>query len=599
MKKYWLFLPLTVLLLGINYLLLHHFNTLVWPYVWPRPGIFILIGFFVFVLWFRELFAGAWLLRIVGLVMIFIGQSYLLHSFEITLEQFSLIALLHLIGVTGSFFVIVINFFNQMMPKSHRQPPPLPEELPYIAAVIPTYGEPYDVLEKTVVSVKELDYPSERLHIVISDDGHRDEIRRLAEIQGVHYNKGAKKDAKAGNLNSALAYLDQHFPQASLILTQDADEVLNPSFLKSVVGYFNDPKIAFVQTPKEALTPPGDPFGNRDRIFYDIIQPGRNGSGSAFACGSGVLWRIEAIKAIGGFVTWNIVEDLTTSYFLHSAGYRSEYYNKILSVGLSPDDIPGLLKQRGTWAADTWRLFLFNNPLLKPDLSLRQRLQYLELGLFYLSSVFIMPLLMIIPILSLATGQFIPIEGSALFPWIAIYALYYIVLARGQTTYLVRMWQYWIGHWPTYTKAFWIAVRSRHEKPSYKVTRKTRQDGFYGKLLWVQFLYLFIGATLIIKALFWMPEAGLSNRFTNIVILLFFMFMVSGICRASFYGVTSPHKKLLAALKARLREVIPSPLDLSPEEGVIYNPSQSIRTQPASARLVAAPLVQSRETGSQ
>jgi cellulose synthase (UDP-forming) len=264
---------------------------------------------------------------------------------------------------------------------------------------VPTYGEPYEILEKTIVHLKKLDYPADRLYILISDDSHRDEIRRLAELHQVHYNPGARKDAKAGNLNSALEYLDEHFPQATLILTQDADEIIASSFLKKTVGYFQDPKLAFVQTPKEAFTPRGDPFGNRDRIFYDILQPGRNGSGAAFSCGSGVIWRIAALKSIGGFVTWNLVEDLTTSYFLHSAGYRSEYHNEILTAGLSPDDIPGLLKQRGTWAADTWRFFLFNNPLHRPGLSLRQRLQYFELGMFYMASTLFTPALMLTPIL--------------------------------------------------------------------------------------------------------------------------------------------------------------------------------------------------------
>lgn len=110
-----------------------------------------------------------------------------------------------------------------------------------------------------------------------------------------------------------------------------------------------------MQTPKEAFTPSGDPFGNRGRIFYDLLQPGRNGSG--------VLWRIDALRAVGGFATWNIVEAMTTSYFLHCAGYSSEYHNEILTIGLSPDDLPGLLKQRGNWAADPWRWFLFRNPL--------------------------------------------------------------------------------------------------------------------------------------------------------------------------------------------------------------------------------------------
>jgi cellulose synthase (UDP-forming) len=227
-----------------------------------------------------------------------------------------------------------------------------------------------------------------------------------------------------------------------------------------------------------------------------------------------------------------------------------------MTIGLSPDDIPGLLKQRGTWAADTWRQLLFDNPLLKSGLSLRQRLQYLELGLFYVSSAFFMPLLMLTPILSLATGQFIPIEGSALFPWFAISVIYYLVLSRGQIFFLTRMWQYWIGHWPTYTKAFWIAVRSRTKKPKYEVTRKDRQDGFYGQLLWPQFLYLFVGASLIIRALFWMPDASLSSRLTNIGVLTFFMFMVSGICRAAFYNMPPPQRAILSKLSmARIRSI--------------------------------------------
>ncbi|GEM_PF-6313004 len=86
----------------------------------------------------------------------------------------------------------------------------------------------------------------------------------------------------------------------------------------------------------------------------------------------------------------SLVEDLTTSYYLHSAGYDSEYYNEVMSIGLAPDDIPCLLKQRGTWAADNWRLFLFDNPLFKKGkLTIPQRLQYFELSLFHFAVTFI------------------------------------------------------------------------------------------------------------------------------------------------------------------------------------------------------------------
>ncbi|NNJ10698.1 glycosyltransferase [Chloroflexales bacterium ZM16-3] len=525
-------------LLALNVLLQVNFSTLRWPYLWPQPGVAVVAGLLLGFVWFPELLRGFWPLRIIGLGMIFVGQSYLIHAAQVMIAHPSPASIVHLLGFTGTLSVMTLNYINQTLPRHNTAPPPLPAELPYVAAIIPTYGEPVDILEQTVYGLTQLDYPAERLYIVISDDGHRQEVRELAARYGINYNPGAKKDAKAGNMNSALKHLAEHFPQGTLVLTQDADELIHPGFLKKIVGYFSDPQIAFVQTPKEAFTPRGDPFGNRDRIFYDVLQPGRNGHGAAFSCGSGVLWRIAAVRSIGGFSTWNIVEDMTTSYFLHSAGFRSEYHNEVLTIGLSPDDIPGLLKQRGTWAADTWRFFLFNNPLRRPGLTPRQRMQYVELGMFYVSSVVFMPLLMATPVLSLLLKNFIPIEGSALFPWVILSTLYYVALARGNVTFLFRMWQYWVGHWPTYTKAFFIAVRSRDKKPSYKVTRKTRQNGFYGQLIWQQFAYVTLGAALIVRGLFFMPDVALATRLVNVSILAFFMMMVGGICKASFYGMT-------------------------------------------------------------
>ncbi len=531
------FALLAAVILVADYVLLTYFNTLVWPYFWPLWAIIIFIVGFTLLLWFPEIGHSLWMLRISGLLLIFIGQSYLIHSFQAMLAYPSFLAFGHLVGLAAMLLILMINYINQIGPKDSRQAPSLPQAMPPVAVVVPTYGEPYEILERTVVSLKKLDYPPELLFIAISDDGRRQEVQQMAGKHGVHYNLGPRHDAKAGNLNSALQYLETVFPQATLILTQDADEVIHPSFLKKTIGYFNDPSIAFVQTPKDAVAPKGDPFGTRDRMFYDVLQVGRNGAGAAFACGSGVLWRIDAVKSIGGFSTWNVVEDLTTSYQLHSAGYRSEYHNEKLSIGLAPDDIPGLLKQRGTWAVDTWRLFLFDNPIFKSGLTFPQRLQYLELGLFYVMSSFFVPLLMLVAVISLMTGDFIPIKGTAFFPWVVISVLYYVVLSRGHSLFMLRMWQYWVGHGPTYFRAFWIALRSRHQKPKYVVTRKTRENGFYPYLLWPQFLYLFAGIAAILYGLVGLPEVNVGTRLTNSGIVLFFMWMLSAICRAAFYGV--------------------------------------------------------------
>ncbi len=544
---------LVILLVALDIFLLTFFWPGTWPYLWPQPAIFIILGAVLVLLGLRKegYCNKAFSIRCAGGFLLFLSQAYAWHSLTIAWTHFTAVAVLHAAVVVWIGAVITLGVVNQFWPRSNKSAPKA-SKWPEIAAVIPTYGEPVAVLEPVVRSLTALDYPSSKLQIYISDDGHRPEVEQLAASYGVHYHPGARRDAKAGNLNSCLPMIHEMQPTCDLILTQDADEVVDPAFAKKLVGYFDDPRIAFVQTPKDCVVPKGDPFGNRDRIFYDTIQAGRNGISAAFACGSGVIWRISAVEEVGGFNTWNVVEDMTTSYELHSRGYRSDYHNEILSVGLAPDDIPGLIKQRGTWAVDTWRMFLFNNPLFKKgELSFRQRLQYLELGLFYLTSAFIFPLTFMVPVLSLISGDFLPVEGSVLFPWVIAIALYYLVLADGSVEYTWRHWQYWIGHAPIYHRAFWIALRSRTHKPGYKVTRKTRLTGFHGEMLWPQFAGLAIGVIAIVLgfvrfgALY--PEAVL----TNAAIVVYYMLMLGGICKAAFYGVAPQDLPLLGSLLRR------------------------------------------------
>ena len=234
----------------LNIILLVNFNTLRWPYLWPRPAVEIIIAGLVLAVCFREYLTGIWLQRLVGLGMVFAGESYILHSLIVTVQYFSFIALIHLIGVTGVFVVMLLSYFNQILPKHHKTAPALPRDLPHVAVIIPTYGEPASVVANTIASVTHLCYPADRLYVLVSDDARNEAICQAALQYGAAYIEGPRQDAKAGNLNWALSYVEKAYPQASLIVTQDADETLDPSFLEKTVGFFKDDKIAFVQTPK-------------------------------------------------------------------------------------------------------------------------------------------------------------------------------------------------------------------------------------------------------------------------------------------------------------------------------------------------------------
>jgi cellulose synthase (UDP-forming) len=429
-------------------------------------------------------------------------------------------------------------------------------EEPRIAVIIPTYGEPPAMLYETAHSVLNQDYPQDKILLFLSDDAHRPStveiVQRLrADFAGaeIHYHDPPRRgeadrrgDAKAGNLNSVLERIRVEYPNVTYIETRDADDLVGDStFLRQAVGQLAaDPGVAFVQTIKEAHTGPGDPFGNLEPLFYRRAMLARNAANAVFPCGSGLLWRTAALDEIGGFPTWNLVEDLQSGVEALRRGWRGLYLPIVGAVGqIAPEDIPNAIKQRGTWALDTLRLTFWGK---KKGLSLRQNLQFSELGFFYLLSFAVLTFL-VVPIFSLVFNLY-PLVVShldyALHFWLfaAAVELLLAALARGLPyEALWRARQTWLGMAPIYARAALVALRyGRHRKPVYRVTRKVHQHGWYWREALPQ-LTLFVallGATgyhLATSSL--LRDADLGSLFWA----AFFLAGLSRTVRNSWYGV--------------------------------------------------------------
>ena len=209
------------------------------------------------------------------------------------------------------------------------------------------------------------------LTVYVLDDGDSEKVEAEARAHGFSYRSRRRSDvsrdgAKAGNLNFGFAHTD-----GELILVLDADQVADPRILHALAGYMRFLSVGFIQSRQSYLVPDGDPFFNLDRVFYEAVQLGYDDRDNAISCGSGVLYRRAALADIGGFASWNLVEDLTTSYELHSHGWKSFYYAHAVSIGLAPSEIWGVYRQRGQWTLDTMRLFFWDNPLVqaRPDVA--------------------------------------------------------------------------------------------------------------------------------------------------------------------------------------------------------------------------------------
>lgn len=246
-----------------------------------------------------------------------------------------------------------------------------------------TYDEPPAVLEATLAGCALMTYPHTTW---LLDDGARPEIAELALAWNARYlTRPDKAHAKAGNINHALPRTEGEF-----VLVLDADHVPLPDALDTLVGYFEDPKVALVQTPHD--------FSNHDSIqhydlgrheqsvFFSAICVGKDRHNAAFWCGSGALIRREALLSIGGVATDTIAEDFHTTIKLHRRGWRTHYDDRVIAQGRAPHDLAAYLLQRDRWARGNLAVFTTReSPLHARELTASQRMSYLASLVSYLA----------------------------------------------------------------------------------------------------------------------------------------------------------------------------------------------------------------------
>lgn len=266
-----------------------------------------------------------------------------------------------------------------------RPPSPRPAATPgrKVDVYVCTYDEAAEVVMATLAGCRALTYPHTTY---LLDDGRRPEMKKLAELAGARYlTRDDNSHAKAGNLNAALPRTE-----GELVFILDADHVPMPDALDALVGYFDDERMAIVQTPHD--------FFNHDSVqhyrvgrheqslFYRVVCPGKDRHGAAYWCGSAALINRHALLEIGGVATETIAEDFHTTIRLLRHGWRSRYHDEVLVQGLAPHDLDGYLLQRDRWARGNLAVFtLPESPLRAGTLSVKQRLSFLASLFAYLA----------------------------------------------------------------------------------------------------------------------------------------------------------------------------------------------------------------------
>lgn len=345
-----------------------------------------------------------------------------------------------------------------------RDPGPAPEGRS-VDVFITCYDEPLEVVRRTAIGARAIRYPH-RTYVL--DDGKRPEMLAMTQELGIGYiRRVGNANAKSGNLNFALSVTSGEF-----ILQLDADHVPLSSIIDRMLGYFNDPKMAVVQSPQDfynvdsfthVVNDEGRRLWEENRIFYSLIQPGRDHWNASFFCGSCGIIRRSALEAIGGFSSQTIIEDMETTIQLHAHGYKSGYHRETLAYGLAPGAADAYHVQRLRWGQGAMQVLRKLRPLTMRGLTFQQRIAYFAGTACYFEG-WQKAVFYLMPLFYFFTGIF-PVAGDQqaflvrLVPYLVISIAAFELLSRG-TGYLihaerftmVRAWTYMMAVLAIFTR---------------------------------------------------------------------------------------------------------------------------------------------------
>ena len=241
-------------------------------------------------------------------------------------------------------------------------------------------GEPFAMIAETLTAMQSIRYPHTSY---LCDESNDPALRALCELLGVvHVTRLDKSNAKAGNINNALASAT-----GEVCLILDPDHQPLPYLLDRLLPYFEDRQVGFVQSVQA--------YGNHDESFvargaaqqtyhfYGPMMMCMNSYGTVQAIGANCAFRRAALDSIGGHAP-GLAEDMHTAMQLHAKGWTSVYVPEILTRGLVPASLSAFYAQQLKWSRGTFELLFRTFPTLQRTFTWRQRLHYFLLPIYFL-----------------------------------------------------------------------------------------------------------------------------------------------------------------------------------------------------------------------
>lgn len=192
---------------------------------------------------------------------------------------------------------------------------------PSVTLVVPAHNEA-EVLNAKLANIFQIDYPADRLEIIVASDGSTDETVAIARQNVSTRLKilDLPRGGKATALNAAVAEAT-----GDIVCLCDANVMFRPDAITRLVERFGEPGVGAVTGDVRLASYESD-FGAGETIFYEMerqIQRGESRFGSVMGVDGGMyVVRRELFQPIAPDT---ILDDFTLSIGIIRQGFRIAY----------------------------------------------------------------------------------------------------------------------------------------------------------------------------------------------------------------------------------------------------------------------------------
>ncbi|MEO6536855.1 MAG: glycosyltransferase [Candidatus Paceibacterota bacterium] len=262
----------------------------------------------------------------------------------------------------GLYFEVFVLLVFLSAPARERRARGISTRTPKVAMIVPCWNEA-PTIKANIESLLELNYPADKLFVVVVNDGSTDESKEILDanftnnprVTVVHQENGGKHSA----LNTGIAMAKD----AELVGCLDADSFVEKNALREIISCFDNPKVA-AATVAMSVFEPKKPLEIMQNVEYVLGIALRHilssVNGIYVTPGPFSLYRRDIVLKVGGFRFGHQTEDMEMALRLQKEGYwienapRARVYTKV------PTTVRGLIKQRTRWTSGFLRNVTFD-----------------------------------------------------------------------------------------------------------------------------------------------------------------------------------------------------------------------------------------------